>query len=511
MTENPSSPQANGSLASDDWRRREINLAFVNSLKLGSSLLLTWGIALFTRLYIPRFLGPERFGTLNFADAFTATAFVAMGLGIDTYVRKEISVRPEHASDFIGGVVALRIILLAFVFAGMEIVMRAGHQSRDVRILVYIYGFAQFFTVGGLTSAGLLQATGKVNEMSVLSVVIKVVWAICIFVAIAFRLDLWAFALTVALTESAKSLILFGLARKHLRFTFRIQPRTTWLAIVAALPFFVSGLATTVYDKMGVNLLEFMTTRREVGWYGAASGFASMMLLFAPLMSWVIIPLFARSAAESPDELFRMVRRSMEFLLALATPVAMLMFAGADVWVAVAFGKAFAPAAMSLRVLSIATFLMYVSIVAAYALAVLNYTWRMSLTFVAGMVINPTVNLLLIRQLSTVVGPGGGGLACATATLVTEIAIVISLLSALGPRSFDRRLIVASVKNLSAATLIVVVDFLFLKALGPWRLLVDAILYAALVLISGAFDFKGLLDIVRGAIQQRRLKRAGAA
>ena len=508
MPDIQSTPQVDSSIAGDDWRKREINLAFVNSLKLGSSLLLTWGIALVTRLYIPRFLGPERFGTLNFADAFTATAFVAMGLGIDIYVRKEIAVRPQHASDFIGGIIALRLVLLVFVYAGMEIVLRVTHCSLEVRTLVYIYGLAQFFMVGGFTSAGLLQATGNVNEMSVLSVAIKVVWAIAIFVAIAFRLGLWAFALTVLLTESAKSLFLFWLARKHLKFDIKVHPKTTWLAIIAALPFFVSGLATTVYDKMGVNLLEFMTTRREVGWYGAASGFASMMLLFAPLMSWVLVPLFARSAAESQDELFRMVRRSLEFILALATPVAMLMLVGADIWVSIAFGKAFGPAAMSLRVLAVATFLMYVSIVAAYALAVLNYTWRMSLTFVGGMLINPTVNLLLIPRFSAVAGPGGGGLACATATLVTEIAIVISLLAALGSRCFDRRLIVASVKNFGAAFLVIALDTFLLKSLGPLRLAIDAVVYAALILASGAFDFRGLLEIVRTAIRQRKSRRA---
>ena len=508
MTDVSSTPQPADPPARDDWRGRELNLAFVNAVKLGGSLLLTWTIALITRLYIPRFLGPERFGSLNFADAFTATAFVALGLGIDMYVRKEISVRPQHANDFIGGIVALRFILSLFVFAGMEAVLRTTHATTEIRYLVYLYGLAQFFMVGGLTSAGLLQAVGKVNEMSVLSVIIKLVWAVGTFAAIVLHAGLWAFALTVAVTETVKSFVLLWLARTRLKFRFQINAKSTWLVIVAALPFFVSGLATTVYDKMGVNLLEFMTTRREVGWYGAASGFASMMLLFAPLMSWVLVPLFARSAAESQDELFRMVRRSLEFILALATPVAMLMLVGADTWVSIAFGKAFGPAAMSLRVLAVATFLMYVSIVAAYALAVLNYTWRMSLTFVGGMLINPTVNLLLIPRFSAVAGPGGGGLACATATLVTEIAIVISLLAALGSRCFDRRLIVASVKNFGAAFLVIALDTFLLKSLGPLRLAIDAVVYAALILASGAFDFRGLLEIVRTAIRQRKSRRA---
>src|SRR4051812_14958644 len=78
--------------------------AVSNALKLGSSLLFTWGIALGIRLLLPRILGPERFGQFSDADALTTVVFVALTLGTDMYIRKEVSVRPDHANDFIGGV-----------------------------------------------------------------------------------------------------------------------------------------------------------------------------------------------------------------------------------------------------------------------------------------------------------------------------------------------------------------------------------------------------------------------
>ncbi len=508
MNETPLAPVASPSVATEDRRTRDIRVALTSAAKLGSSLLVTWGIAFVARLYVPRFLGPDRFGTLNFADAFTAAAFVLMGLGLDTYVRREIAVRPEHANDFVGGIVALRLMLLVFVFGGMEVVLRATHRGAEVRHLVYIYGAAQFFMVGGATSAGMLHATSRVNEMSVLSVVVKFGWAACIAIAILFHLDLWAFALTVAVTEGIKSFILFWLARKHLRFEVRIHPRATWAVIVAALPFYVSGLATTFYDKIGVSLLAFLTSDREVGWYGAAAGLAGLTLLLVPLVAWVLIPLLARSAAESEDELYRMVRRSLEFILTLAIPVSLMMALGADVWISVLFGRAFAPSVAALRVLAIANLLMYLSIVAVYALAVLKLTWRMSLVFVGGMVINPVCNMLLIRPMSTLEGPGGGGTACAIATLVTEIAVVTPLLIMLGRRAFDRRLLGIAGKSLAAALFVTALDILTLRRLGPVRLLVDGVVYVALVLVTGGIEIRGTAAWLRAA---SRVSRAHGA
>src|SRR6185503_11222380 len=129
-------------------------------------------------------------------------------------------------------------------------------------------------------------------------------------------------------------------------------PRLTLGVVVASLPFYVSGLATTIYDKIGVSFLAFMGSDREVGWYGAAAGLAGLTLLLAPLISWVLTPLFARAAAASEAELCLMVRRSLDFILTVAIPVSLMMIVGADVWIKLLFGAKFAPAASALRVLA---------------------------------------------------------------------------------------------------------------------------------------------------------------
>lgn len=497
--------------AQENWRLHETRLAVANGLKLGSSLILTWTIALVARLYIPRFLGPAPFGALNFAEAFATTAFVVMGFGLDTYVRKEISVRPGHASDFVGGIVSLRLLLLLVVYVGMEVVLRSTHCTAETKRLVYIFGAGQFFMVGANTSAGLLHAVGKVNEMSVLSVLVKIGWGAFIFFAVILRLPMWFFALAFTLSEGTKALVLFALAKKHLGFKFHINVKATAAVLVAALPFFVSGLATTVYDKVGVNLLEFMANRSEVGWYGAANGLAGLVLMLVPLLSWVIVPLFARAAAQSEEELFRMVRRSLEYVLVATMPVAMTLMVGADIWVRLLFGQAYAPAAMALRVLATTTFLMYMSIIAVYALAVLNYTWSMSLIFLSGTVINPVCNLLLIPRLSAHGGAGSAGAACAIATLVTEVAMVSGLLTRLGRRCYDSRLLLVMAKSFGAVALVVLTDFFLLVRLGPVRLAIDLLLYAVLVVAFRAVAIAETVGFVREMIQKKRATPVGVA
>src|SRR5277367_1088990 len=83
--------------------RREGALALRNALKLAVSLIATWSVALVVTFKLPRYLGPAMMGDYQAALSTAATAFVFIDLGVDTYIQREVPVRPKHASDFFLG------------------------------------------------------------------------------------------------------------------------------------------------------------------------------------------------------------------------------------------------------------------------------------------------------------------------------------------------------------------------------------------------------------------------
>src|SRR5918911_4420962 len=125
----------------------DAQLAFWNALKIGGSLLVTWTVALAVRFALPRQLGPDQYGVYNFAEAFAASFFVLTTLGIETYVQKEIPLRRQHASDFVGGVVALRIALGTLLLATMAIILHFDGRAIEIRHAVYLFAMGQIFFV----------------------------------------------------------------------------------------------------------------------------------------------------------------------------------------------------------------------------------------------------------------------------------------------------------------------------------------------------------------------------
>src|SRR5918912_1450276 len=134
MSDAPTVPAATPSASWGD-----LHVALWNALKLGGSLIGTWTVALAIRFALPRQLGPDQYGVYNFAEAFAASFFVLTTLGVETYVQKEIPLRREHASDFVGGILALRLVLgpaLGPDRPGGRIHGRGGAQDLRARVLV---------------------------------------------------------------------------------------------------------------------------------------------------------------------------------------------------------------------------------------------------------------------------------------------------------------------------------------------------------------------------------------
>ena len=53
-------------------------------------------VAAVVRFYLSRHLGPATFGMYRAADAQTTAWFILLTFGVETYIQKEIPVRPEQ-------------------------------------------------------------------------------------------------------------------------------------------------------------------------------------------------------------------------------------------------------------------------------------------------------------------------------------------------------------------------------------------------------------------------------
>ncbi len=478
-------------------------IAVKSAFMLGASLVATWSVALVVRLFLPRHLGPELFGVFNFADTFAATFFVVLGLGVETYIRREIPVRPGHASDFFFGFVLLRLLMSVAVFAAMAVVMTLAGRPPAVQRIVFIFGAAQVLVTLNGNLAALLHATRAVSGLAVVNVVTKVLWGAGVALAIVLAPGLAALAFVFFASELARLVALFVLARRQLGVEMRVDLTAIKLVIVASLPFYLNSVANTVYAKVDVSMLAVLANDTEVGWYGASSNLSSLALLVAPLIGWVLLPLLSRAAARSTEELYATLRRAILTILPLVMPISLLMGVGADVWVSGLFGHSFVPATLSLRLLAPVFILTYLAMMTATCLLLVDRAWTVTLISALGLVLNPALNLKLVPWAMRALGPGGAGAGAATALLITEICVTTAMMVALGRVVFDR----ATLSSLGKAAIGYVAMIALDRALAPLgaaRLALVLPTYVAFLFAVGTVKVTEIREMAHFVLQQRQ-------
>jgi len=172
------------------------------------------------------------------------------------------------------------------------------------------------------------------------------------------------------------------------------------------------------------------------------------------------------------------------------------------------FGEEFRPAALALRILATTFVLTYVNIIYAMTLIMLDRPWTLTLISIGGLGVNVLLNTLLIPRGLAMAGHGGGGAASALAFLGTEIFVTAAMLRAVGSGAFDGRTTRMLVKTGAACGIVLVVDHLTAR-LAWYRLALDAFVYLALVLATGALRVRDVTKMVGAALAARASAQRG--
>lgn len=500
MRESPPSVDAPGGEARA--ARGEALLALRNALKLGTSLVFTWGIGLAVQLLMPRMLGPEAFGPVAYAMALTTLGFVVVGLGLDMYIRKEIPVRPEHAGDFFASTLIARLLLSAVVFASILAFITWDGQPPEVHGLVIAFGVVQLLTTTNLSLAALLQSHGTVDGLSVLNVVAKVIWFAGVLVGL-FLVSPLLVATSFVLSEAVKLVVSWLLVRRHLRLRWRVDFSSARAVIVASLPFYLNTVAHTAYNKLDVPLLNSIAGPLEQSYYSAATTIAGMTLMLAPMIGWVMMPLLARARARSRDEFQSVLRRSLELVLVVSVPISLAIGLGADLWMSI-LSAAYAPGTISLKIFAPLFLVTYVAMISGLVLVLEERAWAVTLISLGGLALNIVLNLLLIEPALRMLGPGGGGAGCSLAQLLTELVVTIAMTVLIGRSAFDRRSLVIIGKTVAVSLFVVWIDSQLAGFSPLSRIIIDAIVYCVLVIATGAVRLREMASFARSAFKRPR-------
>ncbi|OGQ91980.1 MAG: hypothetical protein A2289_19655 [Deltaproteobacteria bacterium RIFOXYA12_FULL_58_15] len=480
----------------------EVRFALKNAATLGLSLGVTLAVAFAVRFWMPRFLGPDAFGKLIFAEEFAAVFFVFVTLGTETYIRKEVAVRPGHASDFLGSLTAVRVGVSLVVVVLIGLALSGMGKSPIEWHLVYVFAAGQFFFVMNTSLGSVLQAVGKVRALAWINALSKIIWGVGIVTGLLLGYGLLIVAGLFLLTEILKVPFLLRSARQHVGLRLTLNAPASWAIIVASFPYFLNFVAHRIYAKVDVTMLSVLTNDAEVGWYGAAANVTFLVYLILPVLNAVIVPMGSRINQQSPAAMHETMRGAVRAVLMVSVPMAIIIALNADTIVALLFTPAFAPSASILQMIAPMVPLTYVCVLLSAHLIQAGRIWQVASNSFISLLLNPTLNLVFILPAHAAVSEGGAGWASAFATVVTECVSACLMLLVLGSYAVDRKL-VQLLWRLAVCCFAAVVAHHFLSPLGVYSIPIETAIYVVLASTLGALPLVDLLGRLRSALIQR--------
>ncbi len=496
MTSEPPAP-ADPAPSEDDAgaqaSQRETRLAAKNGAKLMLSMGATLTVAFVIRFWLPRSLGPATFGQFHFAEAFCEALYLFTALGVADYIGKEVSTRTEHASEFFGGMVLVRAVLSVLLCGLMFPILWLIGKGRLEMTLCFILAGWQVALIANQTFSALLNAKGEVDELALVRVASKIVWGLGIGSCLLFYRDVRWVAVWFLVGEAIQTPVLFAVARRRLRLRFRVDLGVTKMVLLGSVPYFVNFVATRIYDRIDVQMLSVMTDDKEVGYYGAAANLALGGILFLPVLNAVVLPMGARIGQASRDELNRVMRAAVRGALVIGSLVTVMLWLHAESGTTLIFGDRYENAVPSLRMLSFLFPLTYMAVLGSMHLVQVDKVWSVTKISLFGLVLNPVLNVFFIPWFAALYGEGGGGLAAATTSVLSELVAAALMLYALGRAGVDKHLFVTIGSCATLGALLLGLHVFVLFPLDLWAVPVEVLAFLLGAFFLGQLPFLGPL------------------
>jgi O-antigen/teichoic acid export membrane protein len=371
---------------------------------------------------IARRLGVSGYGQWStiFAILFLTGYFTSFGA--EGIVIREATREPEQEREWLGAMIAMRLIAIVPVMLISLVALVAIQQSHAMLIAgVIMVVCMPFDGVGALQLVFQMRVNNRV-PMLVLSIR-SVLWAIAVLVIYLDKGNMIALALALVATNLVGSIVQTAAAVRVMGGWLRPSRARLGELMRASLPLGLTGVLVLGYGRIDQVIVLQVVGSRGAGLYGSVYGLLDRSQFVPMSVLTTLSPIIAASWPSDPARMLRVARLAAE-LLAIASFGA-LAFASvaATPLVHLFFGPQFTAAAPALPVLGSAFVLICFGYLNGTILVMLGLQRRFLKVSLLALVFNVVGNLVLV--------PLAGFMGAAWMTLATELLVCGACLAAI--------------------------------------------------------------------------------
>jgi len=352
--------------------------------------------------YLVRVLGPEKYGLVSFATAFTTYFTIITDYGFNLSATQEISVIRNDAkriAEIFSSVFTLKILFFILASLIFCVLVFLVPQFRENLLLFFITFLGVLGTA--LFPLWFYQGIEKMSYILLITVSVRLIITVLIFVLIKNENDFIMFA---GLNTSAQFVIGFlGLLvvfnKFQIKYIFptiellKLQVKNGW-------NLFLSTIWLNLYTTSNVFILGLFAPASVVGYFAAADKVRMAFQGILSPMSQSVFPYVNNLLSESYERFISFNKKLFKIALTLGAVISIMLFLFAEPIVNIVLGKEYQSSISVLRIIAWLPLVIFLSnVLGIQTMIPLNKHKSFAIILFFAAMINLTLSFILVPQL----------------------------------------------------------------------------------------------------------------
>ena len=374
-------------------------------------------ISFFIGMITARYLGPDHYGVINYAGAYTTFFMAFCTLGIDSVIIKDFVDHPEEQGTAIGTTLALRLIssfLSICVIVMISMFLDRGEPIVIAAVALYSMSllFKTFDTLHQWFQSKLLSKYYTIATL--IAYFLSSAYKVYLFIS--QKSVLW-FAVSNSIDYLFTALIVFWFYRKNKGPSLSVSVKKAKQLLSVSKSYILSGMMVAVYAATDKLMLKQMLSERIVGYYSLA---VSVSTIWAFVLASVIDsmkPPIMELHRSNPAKYLRMNKLLYALVFYISTAMSLIICLVAPILIRVLYGEAYVAASGPLRIIVWYVAFSYLGVARDIWIVCEKKQKYLKYLYFLSALLNVALNYLLIPVLSAE--------GAAIASLLTQMSTII--------------------------------------------------------------------------------------
>lgn len=380
------------------------------------SKIIVYLLSIVTITLIPRYLGVEGYGQLNFIISFVGLFSIIGDLGLQTLIIKDISKNPEKAGEYFNNLFLFRILISVLFFIIVSFFAQFLHNTSIAQNII-LYSLGILFVLLTNFDLSFLTAFQEIKYNALSDIIQKLTYTLGAIVVIIFNYKLFGIIIAGAVSSIFLFIFSFFAIKKFIKIKkLNINKKYIKEKVILASPFILTSIFWTIYFSIDRIFITYFVGNYATGLYSISYTFIGFLLGILAILNTPFFPIFSKFS-NNKLKLEEIIKKYLYLLYLFIIPVTIGGIYLTPKIISLVFGSQYLGGTFAFQLIMF-FFLLNAIGAANYYLLITNNLEKYSLKLLG---LSAATNILL----NLIFIPWLGIVGAAITTIISEIVIFV--------------------------------------------------------------------------------------